>query len=174
VNCCFDLGKDEFLFCEWMTSLESCDVVNSFCKNFFFWLFSSSIKCWAKVFWADIVQVLRVCGSPTAKFWSVKYFSLICDPLVIFPKEFDPIIIVFYFDKFNSSMCLLWEVDVVSGISVSGSIIFEVCFTFDVFWEIVLLSPAYSLVLIKSSNKYYCRQGVSGICPVFQGCLRKA
>jgi len=91
----------------------------------------------------------------------MKYSSLIGDPLVVFPEEFYPIIFVFYFDKFNSSVYFLWEVDVVSGVFMSGSVIFEVCFAFDVFWEIVLLSSMYSLVLIKSSNEYYCRQGVS-------------
>jgi len=104
----------------------------------------------------------------------MKYSSLVCDLPVVFPEEFYPVIFVFYFDKFNSSVCFLWEVDVVSGISVSGSVKFKVCFAFDVFWEIVLLSPVNSLVLIKSSDEYYCRQGVTGICPVFQGCLRKA
>jgi len=137
-------------------------VVDSSCKNFFFWLLDSSMKCWAKVFWADIVWVLRVCFFPIAKFLSVKYSSLVCDPLVIFPEEFYPVIFVFYSDEFNSSVCFLWEVDVVSGISVSRSMVFKVCFTFDMLWEIVLLSPMNSLVLIKSSDKYYCRQGVSG------------
>jgi len=67
------------------------------------------------------------------------------------------------------SVCTLY-----TGVSVSGSMIFKVCFAFDVFWEIILLSPVNSLVLIESSDEYYCRQGVSGICPVFQGYLRKA
>jgi len=157
-----------------MASLEGCNVMNSSCNDFFFQLFDSSMKCWAKVFWVDIMWVLRVRIFPRAKLWGIKYSSLVCDPLVIFPEEFYPVIFIFYFDEFNSSMCFLWEVDVVSGISVSGSVIFEVCFAFDVFWEIVLLSPVYSLVLIESSDEYYCRQGVSGICPVFQGHLRKA
>jgi len=91
----------------------------------------------------------------------VKYSSLIGDPLVVFPEEFYPIVFVFYFDKFNGSVWFLWEVDVVSGISMSGSVIFKVCFAFDMFWEIVLLSPVYSLVLIESSDEYYCRQGFS-------------
>jgi len=104
----------------------------------------------------------------------VKYPSLIGVPLFVFPEEFYPIVFVFYFDKFDGSVCFLWEVDVVSGVSMSGSMIFEVCFTFDVFWEVVLLSSVDSLILIESSDEYYCRQGVFFICPVFQGRLRKA
>ena len=91
----------------------------------------------------------------------MKYSSLICIPLVVFPEEFYPKVVVFYFDEFNNSVCFLWEVDIISGISVSGSVVFEVCFAFDVFWEIVLLSPVNSLVLFESSDEYYCRQGVS-------------
>jgi len=118
--------------------------------------------------------VLRVCFFPITEFWGVKYSSLVCVPLVVFPEEFYPIDFVFYFDKFNNSTCFLWEIDVVSGVFMSGSVVFEVCFTFDVCWEIILLSPVNSLVLFESSDKYYCRQGVTGVCPVFQGCLRKA
>jgi len=51
----------------------------------------------------------------------VKYSSLIGDPLVVFPEESYPIIFVFYFDKFNSSMCFLWEIDVVSGVMQNGA-----------------------------------------------------
>jgi len=29
VDCCFDLGKNRWLFCEWVASLEGCDVINS-------------------------------------------------------------------------------------------------------------------------------------------------
>jgi len=104
----------------------------------------------------------------------MKYSSLVCDPLVVFPEESYPVIFIFYFDKFNGCVFSLWEVDVISGIFVSGSVIFKVCFAFDVFWEIVLLSPVNSLVLIESSDEYYCCQSCAGICPVFQGCLRKA
>jgi len=104
----------------------------------------------------------------------MEYSSLVGNPLFIFPEDFDPIVFIFYFDEFNSSVCFLWEVDVISGIFVSVSVIFEVCVTFDVFWEIVLLSPVYSLVLFESSDEYYCCQGVFFICPVFQGRLRKA
>ena len=57
---------------------------------------------------------------------------------------------------------------------MSGSVVFKVCFAFDVCWEVVLLFPVNSLVLFKSSDKYYCRQDVTGVCPVFQGRLRKA
>jgi len=35
LNCCFDLGENGSLFCERVTSLEGCDVVNSSCKYFF-------------------------------------------------------------------------------------------------------------------------------------------
>ena len=37
LDCCFDLGKDRSLFCEWVTSLEGCNVVNPSCKYFFVW-----------------------------------------------------------------------------------------------------------------------------------------
>jgi len=174
VDCCFDLGKDRFLFCERVASLESCDVMDSSCKDFFFWLFNSGMKCWAEVLWADVMWVLRVCFSPSAKLLSVKYSSLVCGPLVVFPEEFYPIVFIFYFDKFNRSMCPFWEVDVVSSVFMSWSVVFKVCFAFDMFWKIVLLSPVNSLVLIKSSDEYYCCQGVTSICPVFQGRLRKA
>jgi len=174
INCCFDLGKDRCLFCEWVASLEGCNVMHSSCKDAFFWLLNGGVKCWAIMFWIDVMWVLRVCFFPSTKFWSVKYSSLVCVPLVVFPEEFYPKIIVFYFDKFNNSMCFLWEVDVVSSVFVSKSVVFKVCVTFDVFWGIVLLSPVDSLVLIKSSDEYYCCQGVTSICPVFQGCLRKA
>jgi len=65
-------------------------------------------------------------------------------------------------------MCFLWEIDVVSSVFMSGSIVFEVCFTFDVCWEIVLLSPVNSLVLFESSNKYYCCQDVTGVVLCFK------
>jgi len=117
--------------------------------------------------------VLRVCFSPSTKFGSVKYSSLVHDPLVVFQEDFYPKVVIFYSDKFNSSVCFLWEVDVVSSIFMSRSVVFKVCFAFDVFWEIILLSPVDSLILIESSNEYYCRQGVASICPVFQGRLRK-
>jgi len=67
MNCCFNLRKDRCLFSEWVTSLEGCDVMNSSCKDFFFWLLSGSIKCWAEVFWANVVWVLMVCCSPVAE-----------------------------------------------------------------------------------------------------------
>jgi len=67
VNCCFNLGKDRYLFCEWVTSLEGCNVIDSSCKDFFFWLLDGGMKCWAGVFWADIMWVLRVCYFPSAK-----------------------------------------------------------------------------------------------------------
>ena len=98
----------------------------------------------------------------------MKYSSLICVPLVIFPEECYPIVFVFYFDEFNSSMCFLWEIDVVSGIFMSESVVFEVCFAFDMCWEIVLLSPVNSFVLFKSSDKYYCRQGVISVVLCFK------
>jgi len=37
LDCCFDLRKDRGLFCEWIGSLEGCDVVNSSCEHFFMW-----------------------------------------------------------------------------------------------------------------------------------------
>ena len=57
---------------------------------------------------------------------------------------------------------------------MSGSVVFEVCFAFDVCWEIVLLSPMDSLVLFESSDRYYCRQGVTGVVLCFKDVLRKA
>jgi len=104
----------------------------------------------------------------------MKYSSLVCVPLVIFPEEFYPIVFVFYFDEFDDSVCFLWEIDVISGVFMSASVIFEVRFAFDVCWEIVLLSPVNSFILFKSSDEYYCRQDVIGVCPMFQGRSRKA
>ena len=60
VDCCFDLGKNRGLFCEWVASLESCDMMNSSCKDFFFWLFDCSVECWAKVLCTDMVCMLWV------------------------------------------------------------------------------------------------------------------
>jgi len=168
VDCCFNLGKNRGLFCEWVASLEGCNVMNSSCKDFFFWLLNGSMKCWAEVFWVNMIGVLRICFFPSTKFLSVKYSSLVCIPLVVFPENFYPKVVIFYFDKFNSSVCFIWEVDVVSSISMSGSMVFKVCFTFDVFWEIVLLSPVNSLILIESSDKYYCHQGVTGVVLCFK------
>jgi len=45
------------------------------------------------------------------------------------------------FDKFDRSVCLSRGIDVVPGIRVSWSLVVEVCVNFDVYWEIVLLSP---------------------------------
>jgi len=98
----------------------------------------------------------------------MKYSSLVCVPLVIFPEDFYPIVFVFYFDKFDSSACFLWEVNVISGVFMSGSVIFEVCLAFNVCWEIVLLSPVNSFILFKSSDEYYCRQGVIGVVLCFK------
>jgi len=168
LDCSFDLGKDRGLFCEWMASLEGCDVMNPSCKNFFFWLLDGSVKHRAVVFWINVMQVLRVCFFPSTEFCGVKYSSLVCVPLVVFPEEFYPKVVVFYFDKFNDSMCFLWEIDVVSGVFMSGSVVFKVCFAFDVCWEIVLLSPVNPFVLFKGSDKYYCRQGVTGVVLCFK------
>jgi len=126
------------------------------------------------VFWIDVVRVLRICFYPITELWGMKYSSLVCVPLVIFPEEFYPIVFVFYFDEFDDSMCFLWEVNVVSGIFMSGSVVFEVCFSFDVCWKIVLLSPVNSFVLFKSSDKYYCRQDVTGVVLCFKDVSRKA
>jgi len=38
-------------------------------------------------------------------------------------------------------MCLCWCVKVISGVGMSWSLIFKVYVNFDMFWEIVLLSP---------------------------------
>ena len=65
-------------------------------------------------------------------------------------------------------MYFLWKVDIVSSIFVSESVVFKVCVAFDMFWEIVLLSSVNSLVLIKSSDKYYCHQGVTGVVLCFK------
>jgi len=126
------------------------------------------MECWTIVLWIDVMWVLRVCFFPKTEFWGVKYSSLVRVPRVIFPEEFYPKVVIFYFDKFNNSVYFLCEIDVVSGIFMSGSVVFEVCFAFDVCWEIVLLSPVNSLVLFKSSDKYYCRQGVTGVVLCFK------
>ena len=118
--------------------------------------------------WIDIMRVLRVCFFPSTEFRGVKYSSLVRVPLVVFPEEFYPKIVIFYFDEFNGSVCFLWEIDIVSGVFMSRSVVFKVCFAFDVCWEIVLLSPVDSLVLFKSSDKYYCHQGVTGVVLYFK------
>jgi len=87
-----------------MASLEGCNVMNSSCKDFFFWLLDGSVKCWAIVIWVDVMRVLMVCFFSSTKFLGVNYSSLVCVPLVIFPEDFYPKVIVFYFDEFNSSM----------------------------------------------------------------------
>jgi len=120
------------------------------------------------IFWIDVVRVLRICFYPVTELWGMKYSSLVCVPLVIFPEEFYPIVFVFYFDEFNDSACFLWEVDVISGVFMFVSVVFKVCLAFDVCWEIVLLSPVNSFILFKSSNEYYCRQGVIGVVLCFK------
>ena len=114
------------------------------------------------------MRVLGICFYPIAELWGVKYSSLVCVPLVIFPEEFYPVVFVFYFDEFDNSVCFLWEIDVISGVFMSVSVVLEVCLAFDVCWEIVLLSPMDSFVLFKSPNKYYCRQGVIGVVLCFK------
>jgi len=120
------------------------------------------------VFWIDVVRVLRICFYPVTELWGMEYSSLVCVPLVIFPEEFYPIVFVFYFDEFDGSVCFLWEIDVISGVFMSGSVIFKVRFAFDVCWEIVLLSPVNSFILFKSSDEYYCRQDVTGVVLCFK------
>ena len=175
LDCCFDLGKDGVLFCEWEASLESCNMINSSCKDLFLLLLNGSMKCWAEVFCTDVVWMLWVWFIPPAK---IIVFSdnrsLVCDPSVIVPVDLDPKIGVVYLDKFDRDM-VFPEVDVISSFGVSLSVVFKVCVYFDMCWEIVLLSPMNSFVFISEfANKYYCCQGVTGVCPVFQGCLRKA
>jgi len=152
VDSCFDLGKNGGLFCEWVASLESCDVVNSSYKNFCFWLLDSSVKCWAEVLWVNMMGVLRICFFPSTKFLSVEYSSLVCVPLVVFPEDFYPKVVIFYFDKFNRSACFLWEVDVVSGIFMSRSVVFKVCFAFDVLWRLL----ASCGLCLKVHNTFVC------------------
>jgi len=60
LDCCFDLGKDRSLFCEQVTSLEGCNMINSFYKDFFLLLLNGSMKCWAEVFCTNLVWVLWV------------------------------------------------------------------------------------------------------------------
>jgi len=168
VDCCFDLGKNRGLFCEWVASLEGHDVMNSSCKDFFFWLLDGSVKCWTEVLWVNVMWVLRICFFPSAKLLGVKYSSLVCDPLVVFPEESYLEIGVVYFDKFNICMCFLWEIDIVPSIFVSGSVIFKVCFDFNMLWKIVLLSSVNSLVLVKFSDEYYCCQDVTGVVLYFK------
>jgi len=104
----------------------------------------------------------------------VKYSSLVCVPLVVFPEEFYPKVFVFYFDEFDDPVYFLWEVNVVSGIFMSGSVVFKICLAFDVCWKIVLLSSVNSFVLFKSSDEYYCRQDVTGVVLCFKDVSRKA
>jgi len=60
VGCCFNLGKNRFLFCKWVTSLEGCDVINSSYEYFFLCLLNSSMECWAEVFWTNMVRMLWI------------------------------------------------------------------------------------------------------------------
>jgi len=126
------------------------------------------MECWAEVLWVNMIWVLRICFFPVASCWGVKDSSLICDPLVIFPKESYPEIIIVYFDEFNSCMCSFWEVNVVSSVFMSRSVIFKVYLDFDVLWKIVLLSSVNSPVLVEFSNEYYCCQGVTGVVLCFK------
>ena len=152
-----------------MASLEGCDVVNSSCKDFFFWLLDGSVKGWTEVLWVNVMGVLRVCFFPIPGSWGMKDSSLICDLLVIFPEESYPEVFVANFDKFNSCMCSFGKINIVSSVFMSRSMIFKVYLDFYVLWEIVLLSPVNPPVLVKFSNKYYCRQGVTGVALCFKG-----
>ena len=62
-------------------------------------------------------------------------------PLVLSPEEFDPVIGVVGFNEFDRHMLFLWGIKVVSSVRMSWSLIVEVDIDFNVFWEIVLLSP---------------------------------
>jgi len=71
--------------------------------------------------------------------------------------------------------CLISTWTPVSIVDISWSLVFIICVSFDVCWEIVLLSPVNSFVFFfKFSDEYYCCQGVISVCPMFQGHLRKA
>jgi len=167
VDCCFDLGKDRLLFCERVTSLEGCDMMNS-CKDFFFWLLDGSVKCWTEVLWVNVMGVLGIHFFPIPSSWGVKDSSLIGDPLVIFPEESYPEIFIVNFDKFNSCVVPFGEIDIISGIFMSGSVVFKVYLNFYVIWEIVLLSPMNSSILVEFSNECYCHQDVTGVVLCFK------
>jgi len=172
-DCCFDLGKNRRLFCKWVASLEGCNVMNSSCKDFFFWLLDGSMKCWAEVLWINMMGVLGVCFFPIPGSWGVKDSSLVCDPLVVFPEESYPEVFVANFDEFNSCMVSFGEIDVVSGVFMSGSVIFKVYLDFYVLWEVVLLSPMNSSVLVEFSNECYCHQDVTGVVLCFKDVQEK-
>ena len=175
-DCGFNLRKDRFLFCEWVTSLEGCNVVNSSCKYFLvWWLLDGCVECWAEVFWTDVVWVLWVCFDPPAKLWFSKYSSVGSDPTFWSPEKSNPMIGVIYLNEFSGCMTFVWEINVVSVIIVSWSLVFKVSVLFDMCWEIVLLSPVNSFIFVSEfSDKDYCRQGVTDVCPMFQGQSRKA
>jgi len=71
-------------------------------------------------------------------------------------------------------MCSFGEVDIVSSVFMSRSMVFKVDLNFDVLWKIILLSSVNSPGLVEFSDECYCRQSVTGICPMFQGCSGKA
>ena len=169
-DCWFNLRKNRFLFCERVTSLEGCNVVNSSCEYFLvWWLFDSCMECWAEVLRTDVVWVLRVCFLPPTELWPFKYSSLGSDPTVWFPKKSNPVIGVVYLDKFNSCVWFVWKVNVVSVVGVSWSLVFVIGVSFYVCWKIVLLSSVNSFVFVfEFSNKCYCRQGVTGVVLCFK------
>ena len=74
-------------------------------------------------------------------------------------------------DEFNRCMLFLWGIKVVSGVRMSWSLIVEVCINFNVFWEIVLLSPEDLCELIAEC---VCLGGChSGNSSVFQELVGK-
>jgi len=74
-------------------------------------------------------------------------------------------------DEFNRHVLFLWSIKVVSGVGMSWSLIVEVCVNFNMFWEIVLLSPEDLCELIVEC---ICLDGChSGNSSVFQELVGK-
>jgi len=66
---------------------------------------------------------------------------LIGDPSVVSEEESNPEVGVVGLDKFNRCVGFLWKIATVPSILVLVSVVFKVYISFDMCWEIVLLSP---------------------------------
>ena len=93
---------------------------------------------------------------------------MVYDPGVIFPVDLDPKIGVVYLDEFDRDVCFP-EVDIISSVRVSLSLIFKICVYFDMCWDIILLSPMNLFVFVSEfTDKYDRYQGVTGVVLYFK------
>jgi len=82
------------------------------------------------------------------------------------PEESDPVIGVVGFNEFDRYVLFPWGIKVVSSVGMSWSLIVKVYVNFNMFWEIILLSPED---LCKLIAEYICLGGChSGNSSVFQ------